>query len=106
MYADTADYSEWKSKRRATGLLFSASSMTQKFGWTIGGALTGWLLGYYGFHANVVQTETAQTGIRMMLSLIPAVGTLLGAVTMFLYPLNEKAMTKISSELTDFRKNE
>jgi Na+/melibiose symporter-like transporter len=42
----------------------------------------------------------------MMLSLIPAVGTLLGAVTMFLYPLNEKAMTKISSELTDFRKNE
>ena len=106
MFADTADFSEWKSKRRATGLLFSASSMTQKFGWTIGGALTGWLLGYYGFHANVVQTETAQTGIKLMLSLIPAVGTLLGAVVMFFYPLNEKAMTKISSELIDFRKNE
>ena len=105
MFADTADYSEWKTKRRATGLLFSASSMTQKFGWTIGGALTGWLLGYYGFHANVVQTETAQTGIRMMLSLIPAMGTLLGAVIMFFYPLHETAMTKISSELNDFRKN-
>jgi len=46
MYADAADYSEWKTKRRATGLIFSASSMSQKFGWTIGGALAGWLLGY------------------------------------------------------------
>ena len=45
MYADAADYSEWKTKRRATGLIFSASSMSQKFGWTIGGALAGWLLG-------------------------------------------------------------
>ncbi len=56
MYADAADYSEWKTGRRATGLVFSASSMSQKFGWTIGGALAGWLLGYYGFKANVVQT--------------------------------------------------
>ena len=57
MYADAADYSEWKTGRRATGLVFSASSMSQKFGWTLGGALAGWLLGYYGFKANVVQTE-------------------------------------------------
>ena len=56
MYADAADYSEWKTGRRATGLVFSASSMSQKFGWTLGGALAGWLLGYYGFKANVVQT--------------------------------------------------
>jgi GPH family glycoside/pentoside/hexuronide:cation symporter len=37
MYADTADYSEWKQGRRATGLIFSASSMSQKLGWAIGG---------------------------------------------------------------------
>jgi len=77
MYADAADYSEWKTGRRATGLVFSASSMSQKFGWTIGGALAGWLLGYYGFKANVVQTAEAQTGIKMMLSFFPAIGTLL-----------------------------
>ncbi len=41
MYADTADYSELKTGRRATGLIFSSSSMSQKFGWTIGGTLTG-----------------------------------------------------------------
>jgi GPH family glycoside/pentoside/hexuronide:cation symporter len=99
MYADSADYSEWKTKRRATGLIFSASSMSQKFGWTIGGALAGWLLGYYGFQANVAQTETAQTGIRMMLSIFPAIGTLIGAGFMFIYPLSEKKMKVISADL-------
>lgn len=103
MYADTADYSEWKTRRRATGLVFSASSMSQKFGWTIGGALAGWLLGYYGFQANVEQTEFAQTGIRMMLSFFPAIGTFLGVIFMAIYPLNEKRMKKISDDLEKSR---
>jgi GPH family glycoside/pentoside/hexuronide:cation symporter len=103
MYADAADYSEWKTKRRATGLIFSASSMSQKFGWTLGGALAGWLLGYYGFQANVEQTVTAQNGIRMMLSFYPAIGTLLGVGFMLIYPLSEKMMVKISSELAASR---
>ena len=103
MYADAADYSEWKTKRRATGLIFSASSMSQKFGWTLGGALAGWLLGYYGYKANVVQDETALNGLRMMLSFFPAIGTLLGVGCMMIYPLNEKLMLKISAELAAFR---
>jgi GPH family glycoside/pentoside/hexuronide:cation symporter len=103
MYADAADYSEWKTKRRATGLIFSASSMSQKFGWTLGGALAGWLLGYYGFKANVEQTVTAQNGIRMMLSFFPAIGTLAGVGFMMIYPLNEKMMMKISGELEALR---
>lgn len=106
MYADAADYSEWKTKRRATGLVFSASSMSQKFGWTIGGALTGWLLGFYGFHANVVQTEAAQNGIRMMLSFFPAIGTLLGVLFMFIYPLNETKMKTITTDLSQLRQEE
>jgi GPH family glycoside/pentoside/hexuronide:cation symporter len=103
MFADTADYSEWRTKRRATGLVFSASSMSQKFGWTIGGALCGLLLGYYGFKANVVQTETAQNGIRMMLSFFPAIGSVLAAFFMSIYPLSERKLKKISAELAEQR---
>jgi GPH family glycoside/pentoside/hexuronide:cation symporter len=99
MYADIADYSEWKTGRRATGLIFSSSSMSQKFGWTLGGALTGWLLGYYGFQANMVQTEAAQGGIRMMLSIFPALGTILSVAFVLMYPLSEKKMKEISTEL-------
>ncbi|HEY6915000.1 MAG TPA: MFS transporter, partial [Paludibacter sp.] len=89
MYADIADYSESVTGRRATGLIFSSSSMSQKFGWTIGGALTGWMLSYYGFHANTVQTETAEFGIRMAMSLLPAIGAIMSAVTILFYPLND-----------------
>ncbi len=104
MYADIADYSEWKTGRRATGLIFSSSSMSQKFGWTLGGALAGWMLGYYGFQANEVQSAEAQTGIRMMLSIFPAIGTLLSVVFIFIYPLKESFLTKIGNELTERRK--
>jgi GPH family glycoside/pentoside/hexuronide:cation symporter len=99
MYADTADYSEWKTGRRATGLVFSAATFSQKAGWTIGGALAGWLLGYYGFKANVPASEETQYGIRMMMSFIPAVSSFLAAAFMFIYRLDEKTMTTIETEL-------
>ncbi len=99
MYADIADYSEWKTGRRATGLIFSSSSMSQKLGWTLGGALTGWILALYGFKANIAQTVEAQTGIRLMLSFIPAMAALASAVFIFFYKLNDSLMIDITNEL-------
>lgn len=103
MYADIADYSEWKTGRRATGLIFSSSSMSQKFGWSIGGALTGWLLAFFGFQANVAQSAEAQEGIRMMLSLLPAAGTILSVLFISLYPLSELKLKEITSDLNSKR---
>jgi len=103
MYADTADYSEWKNGRRATGLVLSAAAMSQKIGASIGIAAVGWILAIYGYRANVEQTETAQNGIRMMLSIYPAIGALLAAGFVFLYPLKESVLEKISAELAVFR---
>ncbi|BAX79317.1 MFS transporter [Labilibaculum antarcticum] len=99
MYADIADFSEWKTGRRATGLIFSSSSMSQKMGWTIGGAITGWILAAYGFEANVEQTVESTKGIRLMLSLFPAIGAFLAAVFIYFYSLNEVFMKKIEEEL-------
>ena len=103
MFADTADYSEWRTGRRATGLVFSASGMSNKFGWVIGGALAATLLAVYGFQANVVQTTHAQEGIRILMALAPAVGTLLCGLGMIGFRLNEPAMKKIHAELALFR---
>jgi len=103
MYADTADYSEWKNGRRATGLVFSAASMSQKIGASIGIALAGWLLAIYGYQANVEQTAETQNGIRMMLSIWPAIGAILAAVFMFIYPLNEKKLEQIEDDLNERR---
>ncbi len=103
MYADIADYSEMRTGRRATGLIFSSSSMSQKFGWTLGGALTGWLLGHYGFEANAVQGAAVQNGIRAMMSLLPAAGTILSVVFIFYYPLGEKQVAEIGRRLNALR---
>lgn len=99
MYADCADYSELKTGNRATGLIFSSSSMSQKFGWAIGTAITGWLLGFFGFQANAVQSEEAISGIKMFLSFLPAVGTILSVGFISMYPLTEKKMKDITTEL-------
>ncbi|XMO85803.1 MFS transporter [Algibacter sp. AS12] len=103
MYTDCASYSEWKNKRRATGLIMSASTMAQKFGLTVGVAIAGWLLAAYGFKANSIQTEEAGYGILLMVSLIPAVGSFLVAGVMSFYKLDNKTMDEIEIELKSRR---
>jgi GPH family glycoside/pentoside/hexuronide:cation symporter len=99
MYADIADYSEWKTGRRATGLVFSSSSMSQKMGWTLGGAITGWLLYAYGFEANAEQTTESLKGIRLLISIYPAIGALLSALVLLIYKLSDTFMEGIISDL-------
>ncbi|MDB4768907.1 MFS transporter [Saprospiraceae bacterium] len=92
MYGDVSDYSELKTGHRATGLIFSSSSMSQKLGWTIGGAISGWILAAYGFVANEAQTPESIMGIRLMISIFAAVGALISVAIMYYYPLTEKYM--------------
>ena len=99
MYADTADYSEWKNNRRATGLVFSAATFSQKFGMAIGGGLAGWLLSIFHFIPNVAQSAETLNGIRLMMSYIPAVGTLIATIAALFYPLDDDTMAEIEDEL-------
>ena len=103
MYADCADYSELKTGNRATGLIFSSSSMSQKFGWAIGSAITGWLLSYFGFQANMVQNQATLHGIKLFLSFLPAIGTVLSIIFISMYPLSEKKMEEIIINLKQKR---
>ena len=104
MYADCADYSELNTGNRATGLIFSASSMSQKFGWAIGTALTGWLLSYFGFEANAVQSAETIDGIKMFLSWLPAAASVVSVIFILCYPLGEQKVAKIIERLNIKRK--
>lgn len=106
MYADTADFSEWKSGRRATGLVFSAASFAQKFGWAIGGAGTGWLLAYFGYLPNVAQSPRAINGILLMTSMIPAVAALIAVVALRFYELDEGTVGQMTADLKARRDRE
>ena len=103
MYADCTDYSELQTGNRATGLIFSSSSMSQKFGWAFGTAITGWMLAQFGFQANAVQSAETLQGIRMFLSLLPAAGAFLSLVFIYFYPLSEQKMRRITHELEEKR---
>jgi glycoside/pentoside/hexuronide:cation symporter, GPH family len=98
-YADTADYSEWRTGRRATGLVFSAASFSQKLGWALGSSLFLWLLGYVGFKANIGQPQQVQTGIRYMMSFFPAVFGFLSMAAVLFYKLDDKTMIQIENDL-------
>ncbi len=100
MYTDTADFSEWKNRRRATALLMAASLFALKLGLALGGTLVGWVLAYYGFVANQTQTAEAMAGIVLLLSLYPAIFGIAGGLLMMRYPLTNKMMVKIEEELT------
>ncbi|MDH5583919.1 MAG: MFS transporter, partial [Gammaproteobacteria bacterium] len=81
MYTDTADYGEWKTGRRITGLTFSSLQFAQKLGLAVGAGLAGIILGWFGFVANEVQTPESLAGIRFLFSLMPAALALAGAVS-------------------------
>jgi len=100
MYTDAADYAEWKTGRRSTGLVMSASSLAQKLGWTMGGIIGGTLLASFGYVANQPQTPHALNGIRLMASWIPAGGALLASIAVFVYPLSDERMKQIAADLT------
>jgi GPH family glycoside/pentoside/hexuronide:cation symporter len=103
LYADTADYSEWRTGRRATGLVFSAGTFAQKMGWTIGGSLVAYLLAWFGFHANVAQTAFSLLGIRLIISVIPAAVALLAVLAISFYAIDEKMQKQISTDLAERR---
>jgi len=106
MIADSADYGEWTTGRRATGLYFSAAVFAQKAGWGIGAAIAGWILAASGFVANVVQNDTAITGIKLLVSVIPGILYMSCAVFMIFYKINTKTTTLMKKELDARRAQE
>ncbi len=103
MYADAADYSEWKTGRRATGLVFSASQMSQQIGWAISTFVAGQLLSAFGFQANVAQNPEVLNGLKLLVSLIPSAAGVLAIVFILFYKLDEKMMGQIEAELNTRR---
>jgi GPH family glycoside/pentoside/hexuronide:cation symporter len=99
MLADSADFSEWKTGRRSTGLVFSAATFAQKAGWGIGGALAGWLLVLFKFTPNVEQSETAITGIKLMISIVPGILYMSCALFLFFYPIDQQTEIQMQEDL-------
>ena len=111
MYADVSDYAELKFNTASTGLIFSSSSMAQKFGGAIGGAAVLWLLSGFGYITDpevlaqgpVAQPESALTCLRWLMSFVPACVALLSVCVVWFYPLTTERIKEINKELRKVR---
>ena len=110
MYADVSDYAELEFHTASTGLIFSSSSMAQKFGGAIGGAAVLWLLDGFGYitdpqqlAAGVVQPEEALSCLRWLMSFIPALVALVSMCIVWFYPLTTERITQINTQLKELR---
>lgn len=99
MYADVADYGEWKFGRRSTALVFSAAMFAQKMGLTIGGTLSGWMLGFYNFMPNQPQTVETLDGIRIMFCIVPGVLAIANGLVLIGYRLTDAKVAEIEQDL-------
>jgi Na+/melibiose symporter-like transporter len=107
MIADVADYSEWKTNRRATAIIFSAMMVGLKAGLSIGGALVTWILSLYGYipiqsavaGTKIIQPETVAAGAKMLVSIYPSIPFLIGAGLLFFYVIDKKMEVKIEADL-------
>ncbi len=107
MFADVADYSEWKHGSASTGLIFSSSSMAQKFGGALGGFLLLQVLALCAYDKDAaVQAPQTLGAIKSLMSWIPAIGSLLGALCLAFYPLTTGKMKEIQSQLDIRHSNE
>ncbi|MDO6486821.1 MFS transporter [Colwellia sp. 6_MG-2023] len=104
MLGDSADYSEWKNGRRATGLIYSAGTFVQKTGGGFAGALVLVVLAGYGYDGMDKSTiEASLPGMQLLMSWIPAAFAFAGAALMMIYPLSSTNNKQISDDLTKRR---
>jgi Na+/melibiose symporter-like transporter len=104
MMADVADYSEWKTGRRATAIVFAAVVFGLKAGIGVGGAIGGWILAFYNYVPNVDQSARTLIGIRLTASIFPAIPFAIGIVLLLLYKIDKQMELQMQNELTDRRK--
>ena len=104
MLGDSADYSEWKNGRRATGLIYSAGTFVQKTGGGFAGALVLVVLANYGYDGMDKNTiSAALPGMQLLMSWIPAAFAFAGVALMMFYPLTSKQNQVIGEELIERR---
>jgi Na+/melibiose symporter-like transporter len=112
MIADVADFSEWKTNRRATAIIFSAMMVGLKAGLSIGSALVTWILGLYGYIAKesavagqeIIQPHSVSEGARLLVSVYPSIPFLIGVGLLFFYVIDKKMEMKIEEDLKIRRK--
>ncbi len=102
--ADAVEYDYLLTGKRREGAFYGVWTFSTKLGIAIGLAISGLVLSATGYVPDVVQTETARLGIRLLLGPIPATICVLAIVFLWLYPITEKRYNKILEKIEEMER--
>jgi GPH family glycoside/pentoside/hexuronide:cation symporter len=99
--ADVIDYDEYMTRQRKEGTYYAVWNLVRKGAGSVTALATGLVLQLSGFEPNVEQTESAQLGLRTLVSLLPGGCYVIGALLFTRFKLNEAEHTEIRRVLEE-----
>jgi GPH family glycoside/pentoside/hexuronide:cation symporter len=106
IFADVADYSEWKTGRRFTGMVFATIGFALKAGLALGSASFLWIMaGLFGYDTKLPGAADAVAGYRACSGIVVGILFAVCAVLLALYQLNKEVTIKMADELAERRGN-
>lgn len=97
MLPDTVDWSEWRFRRRDEGKIFGLAAFLQKAALGLSGLLMASV--FHGFDVTKGQGEASETGLRVVMGIIPLAGILAAMFIMRNYRLDLRRHAGIVARL-------
>jgi len=100
IYADVADYSELKTGRRFTGMVFATIGFALKSGLALGSASFLWIMaGFFNYDTKLPSADNAIAGYRATSCIVVGIMFAICTVLLMLYQLNKRATIEMADEL-------
>lgn len=105
IFADVADYSEWKTGRRFTGMVFATIGFGLKAGLALGSATVLWFLsGFYHYDTKFPDAPQAVQGFRVCSGIVVGIMFAICTVFLLMYQLDKRTTIQMADELNERRK--
>jgi Na+/melibiose symporter-like transporter len=105
IYADVADYSEWKTGRRCTGIAFASIGFALKSGLALGSASFLWTMAlFFHYDARLPDAPLTVQGFRMCSGIVVGLLFALCTVLLIVYKLNKRVTLQMAGELAERRR--
>ncbi len=105
IYADVADYSEWKTGRRFTGIVFATIGFALKGGLALGSSSFLWIMaGLFSYDTQMPDAPQAVAGFRACSGIVVGIMFAICTLLLMAYQINKNMTIQMADELTERRK--
>jgi glycoside/pentoside/hexuronide:cation symporter, GPH family len=106
IYADVADYSEWKTGRRFTGIVFATIGFALKGGLALGSSSFLWIMaGFFNYDTKFPDIPEALAGFRACSGIVVGIMFALCTLLLTAYQINKNMTIQMADELAARRKS-